>query len=198
MQQTRQIFEEDYVPTDAEILLKTLNSKLEQQLVLTKVLDEHGKFFEYQYFDADIFAGNIEEFKSQRRIVDEYSESIFDLFLNLAKIKNQKEQQNNTLWIEGSSFRIRPDIFNASLSHVALGLIDQKLSELKSEDNPLFNLQYVNYTQRLNQNMMCIEKVELAKNASLKQKKAKPIEVWQQAIKNNTSVDRVVENVKVL
>lgn len=187
---TRNIVEDD-IPSDVEILRKTLDSRLNQELVVTKIKDEHGRFLNYLYFDSDMFAGQIEVFKSQRRIVDEYTDDIYNTFLQIAKLKDQKEQENNILWINQKGACIRPDIFNASLSQVVVDMINKKIAELGAEDNPLFNLEYVNYTQRLNQNLTCIENIELARDGSLIKKHARPMDVWEKAMKYNTSVDKL-------
>ena len=179
---------QNVIPSQKDVLLRTLEAKLNQEIVITKIKDEHKKFLSYDYFDADEFLVQINIFKAQRRIEDEYSEELYNYFLILAELKNQKEQQNNVAWINKKSNCIRPDIFNASLTTAVVFILDEKLQELKSEDNPLFNLQYVNYTQRINQNMTCIENVENAKNCCLQKKNAKPDKVWEQATKNNTSV----------
>lgn len=186
-------YDESECLTDYDLMERKLDLYLKQQLTLTRVKEEHNQFLTYFYFDADKFMGEINVRKSHRLIEDDYSESLYNLFVMLAEIKNKKEQSNNIAWIKQASIAIRPDIFNASLSQAVISVIDQKLEELKSEDNPLFNLQYVNYTQRLNQNDACIHDVEFAKNDSLTSKTAKPLNLWKQAMEKHVSVNDVHE-----
>ena len=188
---------EDYLPTEFDIIKRTLDTKLNQELVLTKIKDEHNKFLTYNYFDADVFLGQVSVYKAQRNIVDEYSEQLYNYFLILAELKNEKEQENNHAWINNDIGRVRPDIFNASLSGAVVSILEQKLMDLRSEENPLFQLQYVNYTQRLNQNMACIENVEHAKNSSLIKKMSKPCSVWKKAVENNTSVNKIQNDIQI-
>lgn len=179
--------------TDYDLMERKLDLQLKQQLTVTRIKEEHNQFVGYNYFDADKFMGEINIRKSHRLIEDDYSEELYNLFLMLAEIKNRKEQNNNIAWIRQSSIAIRPDIFNASLSQAVISVINQKIEELKSEDNPLFNLQYVNYTQRLNQNDACIHDVEFAKTDCLISKTAKPLSLWKQAMEKHVSVNDVSE-----
>ena len=185
---------QDYsAPSEHELLRRNLEHKLQQQIVLTTAKDNLGQFGCYAYFDADAFCASLNKSRTRRNFVDEYSQSLFDPFLDVANLKNEKEQENNRKWLSNKSQAVRPDIFNASLSHVVLDLIEQKLNELKKDENPLEQLQYVNYTQRLNENEECIEDVENACVSSVCTKHSKSSAMWERASREQVSINTIVE-----
>ena len=180
----------DDILTEDDIIRRNLKLKLQQQLVLTEVLDQHKKFVEYDYWDTDVFVSKLDEFK-QKRNLDSFGENTYNAFLNLAKLKRSVEQNNNVAWIKKTSQAVRPDIFNASLSKVAIEMLEEKIKDLNSGDIVLSEFQYFNYSQHLDQLQTCKNDVLLVKNESIIQKKAKTNAMWQTASQQHVSIDQV-------
>ena len=180
-------------PTEQELLKTSLELKLQQQIVFTTAKDNVGQFNHYTYFDADVFCQTLKESRLHCNFVDEYTQNLFEPFIDIANIKNEKEQENNRTWLNNRRNAVRPDIFNASVSNVALTLIRQKLDELKKDNTPFEQLEYLNYTLRLGENEECIEDVEKACLKSICTKHSKSNDMWERASRRQVSINTIVD-----